>query len=210
MADASKLAQSEDEGGRRATRWSDKKRDLAKHAIATLGQLGYARTSLRDIAEQSGVSLGVLHYYFEDKNELISFCVVMYKHKFVDVLNVAVDERASSDVAIRQFVEGLVAAARGDTSTHTLWYDISAQAQFDPAFRPVVREVEDALIAVVARTLRRAGVRKADAATVYMVCDGIFRHYLLRHVCGEADALDNLREALLAVFLGEMARAGAC
>ena len=200
MVAASKLAQLLNEGGRRSTRRADKKRELAGHAIATLGQFGYARTSLRDIAERSGVSLGVLHYYFEDKIELIAFCVTMFKDKFIEGMRLAVETSPSPDVVVRQFTEGLVDAVRNEAPIHMLWYDINAQAQFDPSFRLVVREVEKALIDVVARMLSRVEAEKADAARVYMACDGIFRYHLMRHICGDADALDNMREALLALF----------
>ena len=45
---------------------------LAESALQTLGELGYARTSLRDIAANSEFSHGVVHYYFTDKTELIT------------------------------------------------------------------------------------------------------------------------------------------
>lgn len=210
MAAASKLARlQQGEGGKRSTRRAEKKRELARHAISTLGRIGYARTSLRDIAEQSDVSLGVLHYYFEDKIELISFCVQMYKDEFIDDLDTAVLESATPEAAGQALVDRLVAVMRDQTSTHMLWYDISAQALFDPVFRPVVAEIEAALVGVVARVLRRFGADEADATATYMVFDGIFRHHLLRHVGGDAEALQKMRGALNKVLLGIAARAAA-
>ena len=48
----------------------DARRDqLAESALKTLGELGYARTTLREIANNSTFSHGVVHYYFEDKLE---------------------------------------------------------------------------------------------------------------------------------------------
>ena len=37
----------------------------------------------------SGVSLGILHYYFEDKIDLISYCVRLYKETFIAMLDAA-------------------------------------------------------------------------------------------------------------------------
>ncbi|NUR94712.1 MAG: hypothetical protein HOV67_05565 [Kribbellaceae bacterium] len=39
---------------------------LAESALKTLGELGYARTSLRVIANNSEFTHGVVHYYFRD------------------------------------------------------------------------------------------------------------------------------------------------
>ena len=53
-------------------RFDERRNELAESALLTLGELGYARTSLRDIASNSPFSHGVLHYYFADKLELVS------------------------------------------------------------------------------------------------------------------------------------------
>ena len=50
-----------------ADKFGDRRRELAESALRTLGELGYARTSLREIASNSEFSHGVVHYYFHDK-----------------------------------------------------------------------------------------------------------------------------------------------
>ena len=60
-----------------------KKRPIAESAITALQELGFANTSLRDIAAKSDMSLGMLHYYFEDRSDLIIYCVRIYKQDFV-------------------------------------------------------------------------------------------------------------------------------
>ena len=58
---------------------AQRRSELAAAALKTLSELGYARTSLRDIAANSEFSHGVLHYYFRDKVDLITYCVREYK-----------------------------------------------------------------------------------------------------------------------------------
>src|SRR5580704_10522229 len=64
-------------------RSADKKRELAMHAISSLAELGFARINLRDVAQRSGVSLGVIHYYFDSKTDLLICCVSLYKEDFI-------------------------------------------------------------------------------------------------------------------------------
>ena len=52
-------------------------------ALHTLAQLGYARTSLREIAQNSEFSHGVLHYYFSDKVDLLTESVRHYEAECV-------------------------------------------------------------------------------------------------------------------------------
>ncbi|HXV45738.1 MAG TPA: TetR/AcrR family transcriptional regulator [Nitrososphaera sp.] len=48
---------------------------VAKILTATLGVLaknGYEKTTINDIADNAGISRGLLHYYFEDKEDLVA------------------------------------------------------------------------------------------------------------------------------------------
>src|SRR4030095_5336769 len=64
-------------------KYDERRTQLAISALATLGELGYARTSLREIANNSEFSHGVVHYYFANKVELITHCVRYYKAQCV-------------------------------------------------------------------------------------------------------------------------------
>src|SRR5271168_1329618 len=68
---------------RRVDKFAERRAELAEAALETLAELGYARTSLREIAQNSEFSHGVLHYYFSDKVDLICCGVRYYKAKCV-------------------------------------------------------------------------------------------------------------------------------
>src|SRR6201996_8697342 len=75
---------------RQVDKFAERRGQLAPAALQTLAELGYARTSLRDIAQNSEFSHGVLHYYFSDKFELITYCVRQYKAECVTRLTTPV------------------------------------------------------------------------------------------------------------------------
>src|SRR5579859_1705187 len=68
---------------RQVDKFAERRAQLAASALQTLSTLGYARTSLRDIAQNSEFSHGVLHYYFSDKVDLILQSVKHYKAECV-------------------------------------------------------------------------------------------------------------------------------
>ncbi len=53
-------------------RTSDKREKLVQSAGKLFHQVGFNQTSIADIAEDSGVPLGNVHYYFKTKADLIS------------------------------------------------------------------------------------------------------------------------------------------
>ncbi len=173
-----------------------KKLELAKHTLETLSVLGYANTSLRDIAEQSGVSVGVLHYYFEDKVDLISYCVQIYKDAFIARLDNSLSEEGDDDYIQDQIIEKIVESVEKEGKVHRLWYDIRGQALFNPDFQTVVDELEEALIALNARFLARVKVPNQSPLDFYFGVDARFRYYLQKYLAGNEEAANELRVSL--------------
>lgn len=192
-----RVEQRERDGRREAMR-----NELADSAIQTLAQLGYARTSLRDIAEQSGRSTGLIHYYFTDKVELIQLCVRRYKQGFVEGIDRAT-AAASTPAGVRAaLVEALAHAVENDAHVHRLWYDIRAQALFDTRFFEAVSDIEQDLVDMLGRALVKMRVPRARALGAYLALDNHFRYALLRHLGGAQEMVEELRVSAHAVLEG--------
>ncbi len=192
-------AKLKERAARKFAKRDQKKRQIAQSALAALKELGYANTSLRDIAERSDLSLGMLHYYFEDRSDLIIFCVRIYKEDFVLNVTEALDRAEGRDQVIAAFSEALAASIVDDAMTHRLWYDIRTQAMFDETFRPVVAEIEARLIDIVRTAYRKAGHDVPEQVEIsYALLDGVFR-YLMQGQIGDAP---RSREELRATLRG--------
>ena len=87
---------------RQVDKFAERRDQLAAAALQTLAELGYANTSLRDIAQNSAFSHGVLHYYFADKFELITYCVRQYKAECVTRYDSIVATAGSADELRRE------------------------------------------------------------------------------------------------------------
>lgn len=166
--------------------------ELATAALRTLGERGYANTSLRDVAQNSVYSHGVLHYYFADKTDLISHCVRMYKRRCVRRYDDVTETDAADEVAER-FIAALLVTLTQDTSEQRLWYDMRAESLFEPAFRTDVAAIDNELRAMVWRIMTRyAELADAkliiDADTAYAIFDGIFQRAVQSYVTGDPEA----------------------
>lgn len=191
----------EERARRNARKRTEKKAMIAESALHTLQELGYANTSLRDIAAQADLSLGMLHYYFEDKAELITFCVAAYKKEFTALLTRALDGVEGRDEVIARFSDALAGSIFTDGPTHRLWYDIRTQALFDPAFRSAVSDIEQTLVDVVERAWVLAG-RSPDAYSPlhYAIVDGVFRYLMQRQTLGDELSQPALARAIREVL----------
>src|SRR5882762_2648363 len=93
-------------------KFAERRAELGEAALQTLADLGYARTSLREIAQNSEFSHGVLHYYFTDKVDLIMQCVRQYKAHCVTRYDQIVATSRSADELKRAFAAGLATTLR--------------------------------------------------------------------------------------------------
>lgn len=178
----------------------DARRDqLAESALVTLGERGYARTSLREIAQNSPFSHGVLHYYFENKFELITYCVRYYKAQCVTRYDELVATSTTPDELRLRFADKLVETLTDESHMHRLWYDLRTQAMFEEALREAVLEIDQSLELmvwqVVARFAELSGATPLlDSATTYALLDGVFERALLEHLTGTGTALPTLHD----------------
>ena len=194
-------------GARRspADKHDDRRRALAESALVTLGELGYARTSLREIANNSEFSHGVVHYYFHDKLELIVYCVRYYKQTCVRRYDGVVADSQSPEELVEAFGAKLCETILDEAPMHRLWYDLRSQSMFDEGLREAVqgidRTLEDMVWRVVCRYAELLGLTPTTSpATAYGVLDGLFQQALLGHLADDADALPRLRGEVRSVM----------
>ncbi len=184
---------------RQVDKFAERRAQLAAAALQTLAELGYARTSLRDIAQNSGFSHGVLHYYFSDKIELITYCVRQYKAECVTRYDNIVASAGSADELKQGFGAAMAATLVQDATMHRLWYDLRNQSLFDDSYRSDVREIDQSLERMIWRIVSKfaelAGAPLAvSSSPAYAVFDGLFQQALIRHLAGRAEAARDLSE----------------
>lgn len=175
--------------------------ELAEAALATLAELGYARTSLREIAQKSDFTHGVLHYYFSDKFDLICCSVRHYKAKCVTRYDQITATAKSRGELLDGFLDKLGETIRTEAHMHRLWYDLRAQALFEDAFRDDVtaidQSLEDMMWRVVSRFAELGGKTPAiSPEALYALFDGLFQKCLLRHLSGDAQAVPELQSEI--------------
>jgi AcrR family transcriptional regulator len=190
---------------RQVDKFGERRDELAAAALRTLAEQGYANTSLRDIAQHSAFSHGVLHYYFADKFELISYCVRQYKTRCVQRYDTIVATAATADQLLAEVAAAMTGTLRDDAAMHRLWYDLRNQSQFEDRFRADVGDIDKSLEQMIWRIVSRyaelAGRPPAvSPGLAYALADGLFQQALLAYLSGDPDALDqfgaNMRQVL--------------
>ncbi|MGY1618502.1 TetR/AcrR family transcriptional regulator [Geodermatophilus sp. SYSU D00691] len=189
----------------RVDKFAARRSELAGAALRTLAERGYAQTGLRDIASNSEFSHGVLHYYFNDKTDLITHCVREYKEQCATRYDEVVATATTADELAAGFLQKLAATLTDEAPMHRLWYDLRNQSMFEPAFRADVADIDLLLERMIWRVVTRyaelAGAQPQIASpAMYAVFDGLFQQALLRQLAGEPSAAADLQAAVTEVL----------
>ena len=183
---------------RRDHKFAERRAELGEAALLTLAELGYARTSLREIAQNSEFSHGVLHYYFTDKLDLILCSVRQYKSRCVKRYDEVTTTATTYDELIDGFVAALGDTLRKEATLHRLWYDLRAQSLFEEAFRADVAEIDKSLEKMIWRVLSRFAEITGEpvrlpSSVAYAMFDGLFQQGLLKHLSGDKKAVATMQ-----------------
>lgn len=178
-------------------KFDERREELAQAALKTLSELGYARTSLREIAQNSDFSHGVLHYYFTDKVDLIMYCVKRYKTHCMTRYDEIVASARTAEALRVGFGEGMAATLKAEAILHRLWYDLRTQSLFEESFRADVAEIDQSLERMIWRIVTQYAVLSGSelgvtSAVAYAIFDGLFQQALLKFLSGQKQAVADL------------------
>ncbi|MEU2030820.1 TetR/AcrR family transcriptional regulator [Nocardia amamiensis] len=183
---------------RQVDKFAERRAQLAAAALHTLAELGYARTSLREIAQKSEFTHGVLHYYFNDKVELITHAVRQYEAVCVTRYDDIVATATTADGLRSDFGTAMATTLDTDAALHRLWYDLRNQSLFEESFRDDVIEIDGRREQMIHNVVRRYAELSGKpllvpSKTAYALFDGLFQQALLHKLSGRADAVEILR-----------------
>jgi len=182
----------------RADKFGARRRELAASALVAIAAGGFANTGLRDVAAQTDLSTGILHYYFDGKDDLIAQAIWQYKSECARRYDPIVETATTADELLERFGVEISATLREEAEMHRLWYDLRNQSLFEEGFRDTIVRIDELLTdmvwAVVARHAElRGGVPTIDRDTAYALFDGLFLNCLIGYLRGDLGALDNIR-----------------
>ncbi|MGD1053044.1 MAG: TetR family transcriptional regulator [Candidatus Dormibacteria bacterium] len=136
-------------GGGRAAISRRRRTEIVRAAVTVLGRRGSADTSMKEIAREAGVAPGLLHYYFESKDELLLAVVGELDRQTEEAWEAAV---GGLDDPLERLVAGLDAAAHRCARHPELWralLDVSMLSLSHPPLRARCQELRMRLASAI-------------------------------------------------------------
>lgn len=173
-----------------------RRRELVDAFARVLARHGFAGATIAAVAEEAGVTPGLVHHYFTDKNELLDSLVADLVARFRRRTHALESEVSPLDA----YING--ALALGDTAdivAARCWVGVFAEAVRDPALFERVRRLLDTEIqAIVRRSHRTLDERDSGAVLAFIVGSLVFGAFAPRKTAGFAAPSLRLLVAALA------------
>lgn len=152
--------------GRPSNREERRRQILAAFAHV-LADHGFAGATVAAIAQEAGVTPGLVHYHFESKAELLEALVAELVRGFRE----RVHDREGEGDALGAYGDAALALdERSDRTAARCWVGVFAEALRDPAlFRRVRRLIDTELVAIQRRSGDRYDAQEAGAVLAFVV-----------------------------------------
>jgi D-serine deaminase-like pyridoxal phosphate-dependent protein/AcrR family transcriptional regulator len=117
---------------------ADRSEELLQAACRIIARSGARKLSMRDVAEEAGVSKALLHYYFSSRDELLARAYEFADKRgrervWRDVANVE-----SGAVRLARLFDIYLSEDEKVSEDWMLWSELSSTAIFEPELRPVM------------------------------------------------------------------------
>ncbi|MEK6439094.1 TetR/AcrR family transcriptional regulator [Pseudonocardia sp. T1-2H] len=161
-----------------------RRRALAEAVFSVIGTRGFEAVSLRDVAEQAGVSMGAVQHYFASKSEMLLFALAHMRARVLDRLQIAISRlteptRRERIRAVLRVMLPVDEPGRQEACVNIAFF---SAATITPAYADLLRQGYARILAVSQAELRAAadagetteGIDPdREAAALYFLTQGL-------------------------------------
>jgi AcrR family transcriptional regulator len=118
-----------------------KARQILEAARTVLGNKGYAATTISEVAAEAGVSRGLLHYYFESKEDLLARVVRLNLERSLELVDQLFADCRSADELAAGLAGVLRLSIEHDPAFFALFFECWIVGRQSPAVAAEVHEL---------------------------------------------------------------------
>jgi AcrR family transcriptional regulator len=141
----------------------ERRSQIIESAIKVIARQGFADTRMDDVAAESGLSKGLLYWYFNSKEEIITaIAELLFGVELREVQNLSVDGQTAR-ACLESFLEVFLEDLRKLLRVTPIIYELYALAFRNPAVRGVMQEYLRRFVTILEPIVQR-GIERGEFA----------------------------------------------
>lgn len=138
---------------KRTTEKENTSEKILNTAFECLSTNGYANVSMRNIADEAGVALSQLAYYYKNKEKLFSEVINMMMAQYLKEIEATLKSTADAKDKLASLVRYFKGLIKDKPKLLRLFIDFTAQALWIPSFREQLDSLFNAITEIIERNL---------------------------------------------------------
>ena len=126
---------------------------ILESAYRCIARKGYASASMRDIAEDAGVALGQLNYYYKNKEGLYMAVIRALSRSYREDIRTILQQSGTARERLNRLVSGIKQTVHEKPELNRMLFDLISMSIWNPSFRELLSSLFDELSALVERYL---------------------------------------------------------
>jgi TetR/AcrR family transcriptional regulator, fatty acid metabolism regulator protein len=164
-----------------------RRNQLIKAAYKVVGEKGYYDFTIRDIAQEAGMSTGLVHYYFKNKEDLLLSLLKEMNKNIVDMLNRAIsktkDPREKLNIFIGQAFDLVVNEEYYSFLVIDFWTQVNKNERMKRANVKLFKSYRDEVTAILKEGVEKGIFVEMDvvytAAVIISMIQGLIIQYVI-------------------------------
>ncbi|MFT7588369.1 MAG: AcrR family transcriptional regulator [Limisphaerales bacterium] len=161
---------------------TEKRDKIIKVSLQLFAKNGYDSTTIRMIAKDAGISLGLLYNYFNGKNEVLK---VIYEKSVVDVMRsfMVSEDIPTAELKFEHLLNQIFKSANKNLLFYKLFYSIRMQPSVQKLLSQQFSSLNSYIQANLESILIELGYKdfETESLILYALIDGASNHYVLNH-----------------------------
>lgn len=142
----------------------ERRSQIIESAIKVFAREGFANTRMEDVAAESGLSKGLLYFYFKSKEEIISAIADLLFGSELRKMQSQIDEAQTAREGLERFTEAFIADLRGMLKITPLFYEFYALAFRNATVRQLLAAYLRQFVAIIEPLVQR-GIERGEFAS---------------------------------------------
>ena len=146
-------------------------------ALRLFSQEGYAATSMRTIAREAGISLGLSYNYFSSKEELLKAIV----HECLQEIKKSMQPLPQQELKLETLMANMLEVVQGNKEFWRLFHHLRMQQNVMESLLPEALTIQGYILQQLQQLpeIKRSSSPEEEALLLFAALDGIINHSLI-------------------------------
>lgn len=123
----------------RPSNTSVRRQQIVLASIRLLARQGHAGGSMAELAQECGLSQGLLHYHFSDRSQILAAVLAELERRLLDRVRLLTAGARDPDEELDAWVQALLSPQSGDAEAMAAWVALGTAAAQEPDLRALYR-----------------------------------------------------------------------